>query len=101
MGPKGFYHRQCYQNYTNITYLSRKEYVSSIPFDEKEPSTSCTPSKRLRSSTEFKSDKCIICQKDKLIKGAYGHTSTREPLTLNINNQGISVTVKGCTNKRK
>lgn len=22
-GPKGFYHRQCYQKYTNIAYLSR------------------------------------------------------------------------------
>lgn len=88
-GPRGFYHRQCYQKYTNITYLSRKEAIPSTFSTEKDAVSSCTlqaPAKRLRShDIEFNRDKCIICQKDKVIKGAQGHALTRELLTLNIN----------------
>ncbi|CAH3152689.1 unnamed protein product [Pocillopora meandrina] len=73
-GPKGGYHRQCYQSYTNVGNISRIEGTANkaapasadqgIAADEpsKEP-----PAKRFHRSQvqRFDIDKCIICQVEK------------------------------------
>ena len=70
-GPKGGYHRQCYQEYTGINKVSKEEQ-----------------------SQTFHIDKCAICHKDKVMK-AYGKGArTREPLTLNISEFGSATLIK-------
>ena len=77
-GPKGGYHRQCYQSYTNVGNISRIEGTANkaapasanqeIAADEpsKEP-----PAKRFHRShvQRFDIDKCIICQVEKCKRG--------------------------------
>lgn len=75
----------------------RKETVSSAPFAESDFTSSCGPTipKRLRSnSIEFKEEKCIICQKEKVIKGRPGNPRTREPLSQNVSETGSSSLLK-------
>ena len=93
-GPKGGYHRKCYQRYTNIGHISRIEEaaVSNVIVP-----SSCTevqqneepPAKRLHRSdvNEFDINKCIICQKE---KGKVGNEGQRikETLSLNISEYG-------------
>ena len=94
-GPKGGYHRQCYQSYTNVGNISRIEGTANkaapasanqeIAADEpsKEP-----PAKRFHRShvQRFDIDKCIICQVEKCKRGKGARS--REALTQNISEYG-------------
>lgn len=68
-GPGGFYHRECYQKYTNISYFA-KTMASWIPLENFNNSVTLGPSppKRLGSNSEFNICKCVICQKEKIDK---------------------------------
>lgn len=87
-GPKGFYHRTCYQNYTDKSKVERaeKQYQNSTYTSEcNDQATSVEPldpERRLsRSHFEpFDVGRCAMCQKNKMKKG----TRSREPLTLNM-----------------
>ena len=93
--PKGGYHRQCYQSYTNVGNISRIEGTANkaapasanqeIAADEpsKEP-----PAKRFHRShvQRFDIDKCIICQVEKCKRGKGARS--REALTQNISEYG-------------
>ena len=84
--PKGGYHRQCYQFYTNkghLARLERKHQNAASPFTM---TTSESPNKRVCRSQLPRVDinKCIICQRDKFKRG----TRSREPLTQNISDFG-------------
>ena len=94
-GPKGGYHRQCYQSYTNVGNISRIEGTANkaapasanqeIAADEpsKEP-----PAKRFHRSQvqRFDNDKCIICQVERCKRGKGARS--REALTQNISEYG-------------
>ena len=91
-GPKGGYHRQCYQEYTDINKVSKAEQNHCNATERREEDSVGQssgiepPLKRVcRSQLQtFDIDQCIVCQKDK-VKRAYGKGArTREPLTLNI-----------------
>ena len=93
--PKGGYHRQCYQSYTNVGNISRIEGTAKkaapasanqeIAADEpsKEP-----PAKRFHRShvQRFDIDKCIICQVEKCKRGKGARS--REALIQNISEYG-------------
>lgn len=90
-GPKGGYHRQCYQSYANVGNISRTKGTADkatlasanheIAADKlsKEP-----PAKRYHRShvQRFDIDKCIACQVEKCKRGKGGRS--REALTENI-----------------
>ena len=101
-GPKGGYHRQCYQEYTDINKVSKEEQSHCNTREDRDGeslglSSGIEPScKRVcRSQLQtFDIDKCAICQKDK-VKKAYGKGArTREPLTLNISEFGSATLIK-------
>ena len=94
-GPKGGYHRQCYQSYANVGNISRIKGTADnatlasanheIAAHElsKEP-----PAKRYHRSyvQRFDIDKCIICQVEKCKRGKGARS--REALTQNISEYG-------------
>ncbi|XP_044165466.1 uncharacterized protein LOC122949420 [Acropora millepora] len=96
-GPKGGYHRQCYQEYKDINKVSKVEQNQRREEDSDGQSSGIEPPlKRVcRSQLQtFDIDKCIVCQKDK-VKRAYGKGArTREPLTLNISEFGSTTLIK-------
>ena len=81
-GPKGVYHRKCYQVYTDKSKVERAEKQQQ--FDENDPIIDESPESERRISRSqfqlFDNEKCAICQKVKIKKG----TKSREPLTLNL-----------------
>lgn len=98
-GPKGGYHRRCYQSYTNIVNISRMEAATptiktTSPATESMESQSAnetcneTASKRIHRShaSTFDIQKCIICQKIKSMRKKGGRGA--EPLTQNISEYG-------------
>ena len=96
-GPKGGYHRQCYQRYTDVGNISRIEETvnkaapasayQEIAADE--PSTE-PPAKRFHRShvQRFEIDKYIICQVEKF-KSGKGARSI-EALIQNISEYGTA-----------
>ena len=94
-GPKGGYHRQCYQSYTNVGNISMIEGTANkaapasanqeIAADEpsKEP-----PAKRFQRShvQRFDIDKCIIWQVEKFKRGK--RARSMEALIQNISEYG-------------
>lgn len=101
-GPKGGYHRQCYQEYTDINKVSKAEqnHCNATEHREEESVGQSSgiepPHKRVcRSQLQtFDIGKCVVCQKDK-VKRAYGKGArTREPLTLNISEFGSATLIK-------
>lgn len=101
-GPKGGYHRQCYQEYTDINKVSKAEQNHCNATERREEDSVGQssgiepPLKRVcRSQLQtFDIDKCIVCQKDE-VKRAYGKGArTREPLTLNISEFGSTTLIK-------
>jgi hypothetical protein len=99
-GPKGSYHRQCYQKYTNLVDIRRyksvrKDFASSSSKSEEilQPSQSEPPMKRLCRSQQpvFMKEKCIICQQHKFLKT---HAKTREKLAQNISEYGSSAILR-------
>ena len=87
-GPKGSYHRRCYQEYTDKNKVAKAEQnLHSSEENISEVPTTASPPKRVCRSqvSTFDSNKCAICQKEKVkTKGA----RTRESLTLNISEFG-------------
>ena len=101
-GPKGGYHQQCYQEYTDINKVSKEEQSHCNTRQDRDgesvgQSSGIEPScKRVcRSQLQtFDIDNCEICQKDK-VKKAYGKGArTREPLTLIISEFGSATLIK-------
>ena len=98
-GPKGGYHRQCYQKYTNLVDIKRsKTKELPVPSSTKSVQSSHSsepPAKRLcRSQLQaFEKEKCIICQQDKFVK-KQNHAKTREALTQNISEYGSSAILR-------
>lgn len=85
-GPKGGYHRQCYQQYTDINKVTKVEQKHCSARDEEifDKFSGIEPPAKMvcRSQLEaFDVDKCAICQKTKFCgKGA----RTRESLAQNM-----------------
>lgn len=101
-GPKGGYHRQCYQEYTDINKVikaEQKQHNAREDGDE-ESFGQCDgiepPPKRVCRSQLQKFDigKCAICQKDKVQSSNSKGARTREPLTLNISEFGSATLIK-------
>lgn len=96
-GPKGGYHRQCYQKYTNKNKVAKAEMNQIYKTEDetkRDESLESSP-KRVRRSQlpNFDLNKCAICQKDKIQKSIKG-LRTREPLTLNISEYGSTTLAK-------
>ena len=98
-GPKGGYHRQCYQEYTDINKVTKVEPKHCSTREEEicgqsngiEP-----PAKRVcRSQIEtFDINKCAICQKTKFKRASGKGARTREALTQNISELGSATLIK-------
>ena len=101
-GPKGGYHRQCYQEYTDINKVSKEEQSHCNTREDRDKESlgqssgielSCKRVCRSQLQT-FDIDKCAICQKYK-VKKAYGKGArTREPITLNISEFSSATLIK-------
>ena len=87
-GPRGSYHRRCYQEYTDKNKVAKagQNFHISEENVSQEPTKASPPKRVCRSQVSaFDLNKCAICQKEKIkTKGA----RTREPLTLNISEFG-------------
>lgn len=101
-GPRGGYHRQCYQEYTNFSKISRittdkPHKPCEIAANSNPEENTEVPNKRLRSQLDpFDINKCVICQKEK-INRTRGMARTREPLTQNISEYGSATLLKAAT----
>ena len=103
-GPKGGYHRRCYQEYTDVNKVKKVEQKQCNPAGEdqneeesvEESSSAEPPPKRVCRSQAQKLDvdKCAICQKDKAKHRNVRGARTRESLTLNISEFGSAALVK-------
>ena len=96
-GPRGSYHRRCYQEYTDknkvATAEQDRQLSEKVSSQESDIASVASPPKRIRRSqvSSFDLEKCAICQKDKMkTKGA----RTRESLTLNISELGSTSLIK-------
>ena len=103
-GPKGGYHRQCYQKYTNVGHLSRIKCSSRVKPSSSEGSSGENGqplSKRIcRSQSEgFDIQKCIICQKEKTIRQSNG-SRKKETLSQNISEYGSATLLRAAQIKK-
>lgn len=95
-GPKGKYHRKCYQTYTHKTKVERaekqQENVTKHDVEEQfdQPCLDKPPPKRLsRSQVEvFDKNKCAICQREKKSYNKTKGTRCKEALSLNMTDSG-------------
>lgn len=91
-GPKGGYHKRCYQAYTNKDHVARaarkKRKSSSRPAPHVKVTDEPVQKRICRSCTSVtNSEKCVICQKDKFQRSR--GPKTREALCQNISEQAI------------
>lgn len=105
-GPKGGYHRQCYQRYTNKGHLSRieestrKALSHSPTLESNEEQDEPLPKRFCRSqSAKFDAQKCVICQKEKTIRQLNG-SRKKESLTQNISEYGSATLLKAAKLKQ-
>ena len=88
--PEGGYHRQCYQRYTNKTLIDKAlKKVENSNFNSLPnlSGVSCSESKDDRSVRRSQEayiwlSHCIICQKDKLIKGTSNYETPSQCITF-------------------
>ena len=103
-GPKGKYHRRCYQVYTDKVKVARaveKQSHSLIehPLEDNDSDDSIIeppPAKRVsRSQVDgFDVNKCAICQQDKTMLTKNKGARSREPLSLNMTTTGSASLLK-------
>ena len=100
-GPRGKYHRRCYQVYTDKKKVERAEQQrQSVTVDTEEPNNQShsvePPKKRVsRSQSEvFDVNRCAICQKEKFRNTRRKGTRCRETLTLNMTDCGSASLLK-------
>ena len=103
-GPKGKYHRRCYQVYTDkvkVTRAVEKQHHILIedPLEDNGSDDSITkppPVKRVSRSQidAFDINKCAICQQDKTMLTKNKGVRSREPLSLNMTATGSASLLK-------
>ena len=103
-GPKGKYHRRCYQVYTDKIKVARaveKRHHTLIedPLDDNNCDDSITeppPAKRVSRSQidAFDIKKCAICQQDKTMLTKNKGARSREALSLNMTATGSASLLK-------
>ena len=101
-GPKGKYHRRCYQVYTDKVKVARavekQRQIFEDPLEDIDSDDSLTepPAKRVsRSQVDaFDINKCAICQRDKTILTKNKGARSREPLSLNMTATGSALLLK-------
>ena len=87
-GPRGSYHRRCYQEYTDKNEVAKagQNFHISEQNVSQEPTKASPPKRVCRSHVSaLDLNKCAICQKEKI---KTKRAKTREPLTLNISEFG-------------
>ena len=95
-GPKGGYHRQCYQQYTDINKVTKVQQKHCSARDEEifDKFSGIEPPAKMVCRSQLEAvdvDKCAICQKTKFCgKGA----TTRESLVQNISEFGSATLLK-------
>lgn len=95
-GPKGGYHRQCYQQYTDINKVTKVQQKHCSARDEEifDKFSGMEPPAKMVCRSQLEAvdvDKCAICQKTKFCgKGA----RTRESLVQNISEFGSATLLK-------
>ena len=103
-GPKGKYHRRCYQVYTDKVKVARaveKKHHTLIedPLEDNNSDDSITeppPAKRVSRSQidAFDINKCAICQQDKTMLTKNKGARSRETLSLNMTATGSASLLK-------
>ena len=103
-GPKGKYHRRCYQVYTDKVKVARavekqRQTLIEDPLEDNDSDDSITeppPAKRVSRSQidAFDINKCAICQQDKTMLTKNKGARSREPLSLNMTATGSASLLK-------
>ena len=103
-GPKGKYHRRCYQVYTDKVKVTRavekqRHTLIEDPLGDNDSDDSITeppPAKRVSKSQidAFDINKCAICQQDKTMLTKNKGARSREPLRLNMTATGSASLLK-------
>ena len=103
-GPKGKYHRRCYQVYTDKVKVTRavekqRHTLIGDPLGDNDSDDSITeppPAKRVSRSQidAFDINKCAICQQDKTMLTKNKGARSREPLSLNMTATGSASLLK-------
>ena len=103
-GPKGKYHRRCYQVYTDKVKVARavekqRHILIEDPLEDNDSDDSITeppPAKRVSRSQidAFDINKCAICQQYKTMLTKNKGARSREPLSLNMTATGSASLLK-------
>ena len=93
-GPKGVYHRECYQTYTSTCHIDRVLKVKQEHEGKRQPDDELPELKKKLKRAEYTIDKCkcFICRKSKSIKTKTGRT--HEPLMRCMTEQACNLIKK-------